>query len=145
MSDQDWQPTDATTYQDHVIAHVVGASTIAYFILDEALYLLLDIGFVWTIFVDGQMTLLPASVAVSELEASPETRSAIQRDVDALLGLPSSRGLSYVIKLDESRGGIEEVQLYESGDRRRLLLVCEENNLAIETSVSTAEINIYDC
>ena len=34
-----WSEKDTTTHQDHVIAHVLGATVLGYFILDEALYL----------------------------------------------------------------------------------------------------------
>ena len=51
----DWHSRETTTHQDHVIAHVVGARVLGYFILDEALHLLLDIGFVWMVFLDGEM------------------------------------------------------------------------------------------
>ena len=45
-----WTPRDTTTNQDHVIAHVLGATFLGYFVFEEALYVLLDIGFIWTIF-----------------------------------------------------------------------------------------------
>lgn len=59
-----WTPRDTTTHQDHIIAHIVGATVLGYFVFEEALYVLLDIGFVWTIFLDGEMTLLPHPVAI---------------------------------------------------------------------------------
>ncbi|HEY5884063.1 MAG TPA: hypothetical protein VIT88_05215, partial [Pyrinomonadaceae bacterium] len=83
---QSWQLKETTTHQDHVIAHVVDTTVLGYWVLDEVLYLLLDIGFVWIIFLDGQMTLLPHPVAVSELDTSDELNNAIKADIDLLLG-----------------------------------------------------------
>ncbi len=37
-----WQPNDTTTHQDHVIAHVIGATVLGYFVFEEALYILLE-------------------------------------------------------------------------------------------------------
>ena len=39
-----WMPAETTTHQDHVIAHVMGATVLGYFVIDEVLYILLDIG-----------------------------------------------------------------------------------------------------
>src|SRR5882762_4739295 len=80
-----WQPRETATHQDHVIAHVLGATVLGYFIFDEALYILLDIGFIWTIFLDGEMSLLPHPVAVSELEVHADGREQIKADIDILL------------------------------------------------------------
>src|SRR5437667_1446398 len=60
---------ETTTHQDHVIKHVIGATVFGWFIAGEAAHLLLDIGFLWTIYLDGEMNLLPQGVAIPELEA----------------------------------------------------------------------------
>jgi len=87
----EWSEKDTTTHQDHVIAHVLGATVLGYFIHDEALYVLLDIGFIWMIYVDGEMGLLPHPVAVGELDAGEEKRSEIQSDIELLLGKGAQR------------------------------------------------------
>src|SRR6185295_9037543 len=81
-----WDAKDTTTHQDHVIAHVVEATALGYFVFDEVLNILLDIGFIWTVLLNGEMGLLPHPVAVSELEVSDEARTQIKADIDALLG-----------------------------------------------------------
>ncbi len=80
----EWSDKDTTTHQDHVIAHVLGATVLGYFIHDEALYVLLNIGFIWTIYVDGQMGLLPHPVAVGELDTE-KRRTEINADIELLL------------------------------------------------------------
>src|SRR6185295_18589556 len=74
-----------TNHQDHVIAHVIGAKFLGYFLFDEVLYVLLDIGFIWSIFLDSEMGLLPHPVAVNELEVADDVRAEIKADIDALL------------------------------------------------------------
>src|SRR5678815_87061 len=80
-----WIPRQTNTHQDHVIAHVLDATVLGSFVFDEALYILLDIGFVWTIFLDGEMGLLPHPVAINELDIDAERKQAIKRDTDLLL------------------------------------------------------------
>src|SRR6185436_14679604 len=83
---EEWLATETNTHQDHVIAHVIGATVLGYFVFDEALYVLLDIGFVWTIFLDGEMSLLPHPVAIKELEIDEQVRKEIEADINLLLG-----------------------------------------------------------
>jgi hypothetical protein len=144
---KDWHPTETTTHQDHVIAHVLGATVLGYFVFDEALYLLLDIGFIWTIFLDGQMTLLPHPVAIGELDVDQQGRDEIKADIDLLLGDDVALEKLSRMKLlsPNSHNQIKDVKLFAQGDDRRLLLEGEEANLAIETSPLTAEINVYEC
>src|SRR3982075_2714912 len=69
----DWTQCETTKHQDHVIAHVLGATVLGWFIAGEAAHLLLDIGFLWTIYLDGEMNLLPQGVAIAELDADELT------------------------------------------------------------------------
>ena len=133
----DWSEEATTTHQDHVIAHVIGATVLGYFIHDLALYVLLDIGFIWTIYLDGEMGLLPHPVTVSELDIDEEKRSGIQADIDLLLreGLHAER----LIQLSHAPVNclIEEVTFFASGDERRLLIAGEEDSLTVDTSLSS--------
>lgn len=137
-----WTPKDTTTHQDHVIAHVLGATFLGYFVFEQALYVLLDIGFIWTIFLDGEMGLLPHPVAVSELEIGEETKEQIKRDIDVLLGDGATESLLR-FHLPPRPCQVKEVSFFAAGERRRLLIAGEEANLAIETSLETAEVQVY--
>ncbi|MFN2513576.1 MAG: hypothetical protein ABR568_19415 [Pyrinomonadaceae bacterium] len=132
----DWSEKDTTTHQDHVIAHVLGATMLGYFIHDEALYVLLDIGFIWMIYVDGEIGLLPHPVAISELAAGDEKRSEIQADIDVLLreGL-RAEGLRQLTHVPVDCR-IDRVTFYIRSDERRLLIEGEEDSLAVDTSLS---------
>ena len=109
-----WTAAETNTHQDHVIAHVVGATPLGHFIWDETAYILLDIGFVWNIYLDMEMGLVPQSLAVAELD---ELRDFVEQAKDT------------------STGPIESTELFENGDERRLVLNCESGKLVIETSL----------
>lgn len=138
----EWSEKDTTTHQDHVIAHVLGATMLGYFIHDEALYVLLDIGFIWIIYLDGEMGLLPHPVAVGELDADEEKRSEIQADIELLLreGL-RAEGLRQLTHAPVNCL-IEEVTFHTRGDERRLLIAGEEDSLTVDTLLSSGEIRV---
>ena len=117
-----WTPMETNTHQDHVIAHVIGATPLGHFIWDETAYILLDIGFIWNIYLDLEMGLVPHSVAIAELDADEVTKGELQAKVDLWLRNTTS-------------SPIESVEVFESGEERRLVLVCEEGRLVIETLI----------
>jgi hypothetical protein len=137
-----WTPKDTTTHQDHVIAHVLGATFLGYFVFEEALYILLDIGFVWTIFLDGQMGLLPHPVAVGELELNTAAKDEIKTDIDLLLCSSAAPVNLLRMQLPPAHCQIREVNFFAAGDRRQLIIIGEEANLAIEISLATAEVQV---
>jgi hypothetical protein len=139
-----WEPEETTTHQDHVIAHVLGANVVGYFVFDEVLYILLDIGFIWAIFLDGQMTLLPHPVAVSELEIRDQLKEDIKSDVSILLGDDPARDELLQMKRPPVSCQIKDVSFFGLGLQRRLILLGEEANLAIVTSLGTREIEIHE-
>ena len=137
-----WTPQDTTTHQDHVIAHVLGATFLGYFVFDEALYILLDIGFVWTILLDGEMGLLPHPVAINELEVDGTRKNEIKADIDLLLKQSDAADSLLRMQAAPNHCQIKDVSFLASGDRRRLIVTGEEASLAIETSLATAEIKV---
>jgi hypothetical protein len=113
-----WTTAETDTHQDHVIAHVIGATPLGHFVWDETAYIVLDIGFIWNIYLDMQMGLVPHRLAIEELEADEETK----------------KELSEVRNIESSP--IESVEVFENGDERRLVLNCELDRLIIETSLN---------
>jgi hypothetical protein len=137
-----WTPKDSTTHQDHVIAHVLGATFLGYFVFDEALYILLDIGFVWTILLDGEMGLLPHPVAITELEIDGRVKDAIKADIDLLLSRNDSIAGLLRLQAPPNHCQVKEVGFFSSGDRRRFVIAGEEKSLVIETALATGEIKV---
>ena len=116
-----WERGETNTHQDHVIAHVIGASVLRYFVWDETAYLLLDIGFIWNIYLDAEMGLLPETVALAELEVDEDLR----RWQEILVPSP-----------------IQSVDLFQSEDGRQLVLNSETTTVTLETSFTTREIHL---
>ena len=116
-----WTAAETNKHQDHVIAHVIGATPLAYFIHDETAYLLLDIGFIWNIYLDMEMGLVPQVMAFSELGVDEESFET--RDVEC--------------------GPIESVDVFEDDQARRLVLNCEHGAWVIETSLSHRWIRVH--
>lgn len=136
----DWALVSTSTHQDHVIAHTVGTTVMGYFVLDEAIHILLDIGLIWTIYLDGQMVLLPQVAAINELEVDAQAKQQISREA-SLLEHGVHEDLHY-FQPPAADCLIKDVEFYANGDRRRLVLLGETPNLAIETSLDTGEINV---
>jgi hypothetical protein len=137
----DWELADTNTHQDHVIAHVIGATVLGHFIWDETAYLLLDIGFIWNIYLDGEMGLVPQNVAVAELDSSDEIKKELRSDVDHIdIAEPQLRRMVKSIV----RSPILTVDFLIRDNSRRLRLICEEGSVVVETSLETSEINIYE-
>src|SRR5690242_5143569 len=111
-----WTVIETNTHQDHVIAHVIGATPVGHFVWDETAYVVLDIGFIWNIYLNLEMGLLPERLAISELEADETTKSELLRAAH------------------EEGSPIESVELFENGNERRLVMNCERGFLVIETS-----------
>ncbi|HEY0377616.1 MAG TPA: hypothetical protein VGC87_11895 [Pyrinomonadaceae bacterium] len=136
-----WEPHDTSTHQDHVIAHVLGATVLGYFEHDEAAHLVLDIGFVWTVFADGEMGLVPQSMAISELDLDADAREELRADVQALQDGPEPEGLKRITPAPD-QCLVTEVGFHASGDLRRLTVTGEASSLVIVTSLLTGGIYV---
>src|SRR5215208_4844978 len=118
-----WTTAETNKHQDHVIAHVIGATPLGHFIHDETAYVLLDIGFIWNIYLDMEMGLVPHRMTIDELDADDEKKIELRSYLDPLLANPESNP-------------IESIELFEDGEERRLVLNCEAGAWVIETSLS---------
>ena len=138
----DWTPRETGTHQDHVIAHVIGATVLGFYEWDQAVHILLDIGFIWTVYVDGEMGLLTQSVAISELDVDSDTRARLREDVDSLQR--DGRGAEGLTKFTAAPVDclIVEVTFDTRGHERRIRITGEGSGLAIETSLATGEVHV---
>ncbi|MDT4897228.1 MAG: hypothetical protein QOH25_2305 [Acidobacteriota bacterium] len=138
----DWELHETSTHQDHVIAHVIGTTVLGYFEFDQAAHLVLDIGFIWTIFVDGEMGLVPQTMAISELELDADAKTELRAEVDALHDNGSdAKGLTRVTPAPMGCL-ITDVSFHAHESNRRLLITGEEASLVINTSLLTGEIHV---
>ena len=137
----EWSPLETSRHQDHVIAHVLGATVLGYFEFDSAAHILLDIGFIWTIFVDGEMGLLTQSLLINELEMDSDAKAELHADAQLLHDSDEAEGLARMVAAPVECL-IKEVGFDAQAERRRILIVGEEASLAVEMSLSTGEIHI---
>jgi len=140
-----WTELETSTHQDHVIKHVLGATVLGWLIAGEAAHFLLDIGFLWTVYVDGEMNLLPQGVAISELDADDLTagdRSELALDAQQLLaeGRAASELKRFTAAPVECL--ITSVEIFSSNSQRRIAVIGESANIEIETSLETFQVII---
>ncbi|HEX8475025.1 MAG TPA: hypothetical protein VF666_13430 [Pyrinomonadaceae bacterium] len=138
----EWLPHETSKHQDHVIAHVIGTTVLGYFLDTMAAQLVLDIGFVWTIYLDGEMGMLPEAVAVTELDASDADKEVLSQEIRALHGDGrDAEGLTRVWPAPVECL-IEDVEFYANAHERRVLVRGEAASLAVEMSLATREIRV---
>ncbi len=141
----DFTQIETTTHQDHVIAHVIGAIVLGWLIAGEAAHLLLDIGFLWTIYLDGEMNLLPQGVAIPEMDAD-ELSSADKNELvfDAQLLLDEgceATGLKRFIA-SPVECLVVAVEVLAANSERRIVIRGEIASIQVETSLQDAGITI---
>ena len=137
----DWEPAETNTHQDHVIAHVIGATVLGYFVFDETAFLLLDIGFIWHMYLDGEMGLRPHPVAISELETDQSTKNQLQRAVDeALQQRPHAHDSLFRLLTDTSP--IQSVGFFVRENSRRFVISCENGSIVVETLLDAGEVSV---
>ena len=141
----EWQTIETTTHQDHVIAHVVGATVLGWVVAGEAAHLLLDIGFLWSVYLDGEMNLLPQGVAIPELEGNELTsadKAELTFDAELLLSEgPDAAGLKRFTSAPVECL-INAVDVLASNSGRRILVRGEVGNLEVETSFQTTQVHV---
>jgi hypothetical protein len=139
----EWTTEQTGTHQDHVIAHVLGATVLGYFKADDALHLALDIGFIWTIFADTEMGLVPESLALKELNVGEAERARL---FDELRQLHEGEAAGVTTFAHVTPAGclIEEVRLLAKDELRRLEIHGELSGLVVYASTVTGEMSIEE-
>ncbi|HXT62528.1 MAG TPA: hypothetical protein VN696_05785 [Pyrinomonadaceae bacterium] len=140
-----WTEVETSTHQDHVIKHVLGATVLGWVIAGEAAHLLLDIGFLWTIYLDGEMNLLPQGVAIAELDGddvSSADRAELTFDADLLLseGRQATDLKRFVVADMECL--IQSVEVEASNDDRRIVVRGERATIMVKTSPEVGEVRV---
>ena len=141
----DWTASETTTHQDHVIAHVIGATVLGWVVAGEAAHLLLDIGFLWTVYLDGEMNLLPQGVAIPELEGDDLTsadRTELAFDAELLLSEGPDAGGLKRFTAAPVECLIQSVEVSASGMERLLVINGEVANIEIQTSLESSQVAV---
>lgn len=140
-----WTEVETSTHQDHVIKHVIGATVLGWVVAGEAAHLLLDIGFLWTIYLDGEMNLLPQGVAIAELDGddvSAADRAELAFDADLLMseGRRATDLKKFIAAAVECM--IESVDLEAADTARRIMVRGERATISAEMLPDLGEVRV---
>lgn len=132
-----WTELETSTYQEHVIKHVLGATVLGWVVIGDAAHFLLDVGLLWTIYVNAEMNLMAQAVAIQDLEDNDVNRNdvaAMAADADLL----NSQGREAIglnrFTTSPVECTIKSVELCGAASRYRVLIVGEAAGLEIQTS-----------
>ncbi|HEX8071652.1 MAG TPA: hypothetical protein VF546_17000 [Pyrinomonadaceae bacterium] len=123
------------------MAHVVGATVLGYFVADEAARFVLDINFIWAVYLDGEMGLVPRSMALEELPFSAADRARLAAEVEALHDGDASAPFVAVTPAPDGCL-ITAVETYARDAARRLVIRGEGASLVVETNLTTRALAV---
>jgi hypothetical protein len=141
----DWTELETSTFHEHVIKHVLGATVLGWIIIGDAAHLLLDVGLLWTVYVTAEMDLMAQSVAIQDLEGDDVSHDDIlQFESDAQLLISAGREATGLVRLTAApvECVITAVNLFGSDTQRRILIEGEQADIEIVTNLGTSEVTI---
>ena len=144
-SSQSWLPVETSTYVDHVIKHVLGAAVLGWVVIDDAMHVLLDVGLLWTIYVNGEMSLMAQGVAIEDLEGNDLSHDEVLRLAsDAQLLISKGREVTGLYRFNGAPVDctIIAVEVFASGGQRRIEIAGDTSDIEIETFPDPPEFNI---
>jgi hypothetical protein len=142
-----WTELETSTYQDHVIKHVIEGTVLGWFIADDAAHLVLDVGLLWTIYVNAEMNLMALFVAIEDLEGEELPKPVIDELMsDAELLVSNGCEAAELKHFTVASVGclVDEVVLFSTESRRRIVIHGEAATIEIQTSTSDGSINISE-
>ena len=140
-----WGELEISTYQDHVIKHSLGATVLGWVVIEDAMHVLLDVGLLWTIYVNGEMSLMAQAVAIEDLESDELNRAAVvQLTSDAQSLLSEGREATGLLRFTGAPVDctVVAVDVFAWDSRRRIVIVGETASVEIETSLESQEFKI---
>jgi hypothetical protein len=142
-----WSETETSTYQHHVIQHVLGATVLGWFMAEDAVHFVLDVGLLWTVYVNGEMNLMALFVAIEDLESDELPKSVIaELTTDAQTLKEQGReasGLKHFTTASISCV-VEDVSLFSADSQRRIVIRGEAGIIEIHTSTDGGPINVSE-
>ncbi len=136
-SGAEWQPFETSTYQDHVIKHVLGATVLGWVVIEDAMHVLLDVGLLWTIYVNAEMSLMAQHVAIQDLQSDTLNHEEVSQLIsDAQLLISEGREANGLVRFTNSPVEclITSVEVFAAEAQRRISIVGEPADIKIETS-----------
>lgn len=142
-----WTELETSTYQHHVIVHVIGATVLGWFIAEDAVHFVLDVGLLWTVYVNAEMNLMALSVAIEDLESDELPKSVIDELAsDAQILIEQGREASDLKRFTAASVGclVEDVNLFSADSQRRIVIRGEAGTIEIHTSTDGGRINVSE-
>jgi hypothetical protein len=143
----DWTELETSTYQHHVIKHVIGATVLGWFVAEDAVHFVLDIGLLWTVYVNAEMNLMALFVAIEDLESNELPKPVIDElTSDAQALIDQGREASGLKRFTAASVGclIDEVNLFSADAQRRMLIHGEAGSIEIRTDTDAGLINVSE-
>jgi hypothetical protein len=140
-----WTELETSTYQHHVIQHVIGATVLGWFIAEDAVHFVLDVGLLWTVYVNAEMNLMALFVAIEDLESEELPKPVIDELMsDAQTLIDQGREASGLKRFTAASVGclVEEVNLFGADAQRRIAIQGEVGTIEIRTSTDDGLINV---
>ena len=142
-----WIELETSTYQDHVIKHVIGATVLGWFIAEDAVHFVLDVGLLWTVYVNAEMNLMALFVAIEDLESDELPRPTINElTSDAQTLIEQGREAIGLKRFVAASVGclVEEVNLFRADAQRRIVIQGDAGTVEIHTSAEDGLINVSE-
>jgi hypothetical protein len=140
-----WIELETSTFQDHVIKHVLGATVLGWIVIADAAHFLLDVGLLWTVYVTAEMDLMAQSVAIQDLEGGEVSHADIlQFESDAQALISEGREAIGLVRFTAApvECVIGSVELFSCNSHRRVLIEGEQANIEIITNLDTSDLTI---
>ena len=142
-----WTELETSTYQHHVIKHVIGATVLGWFIGEDAVHFVLDVGLLWTVYVNAEMNLMALFLAIEDLESDELPKSVIDElTSDAQTLIDQGREASGLKRFTAASVGclVDEVNLFSADSQRRIVIHGEAGTIEIRTSTDDGLINVSE-
>ncbi len=142
-----WTELETSTYQHHVIQHVIGATLLGWFIAEDAVHFVLDVGLLWTVYVNAEMNLMALFVAIEDLESDELPKSVIDELTnDAQMLMDQGReatGLKH-FRAASINCLVDDVSLFSAEAQRRIVIHTEGGNVELRTDTDAGLINVSE-
>jgi hypothetical protein len=142
-----WTELETSTYQHHVIQHVIGATVLGWFVAEDTIHFVLDIGLLWTVYVNAEMNLMAVFVAIEDLESEELPKPIIDElTSDAQTLMDQGREASGLKRFTATSVGclVEEVNLFGADGQRRIVIHGELGTIEIRTDTDAGVINVSE-
>ena len=140
-----WTELETSTYQHHVIKHVLGATVLGWVLIEDAMHILLDVGLLWTVYVNAEMSLMAQGVAIQDLESETVSRSEVaQLSSDAQRLISEGREATGLAGFAAApvECTITSVDVFASEAQRKIVIIGESAEIKIETSLDPSSFAI---